>query len=222
MWNYKNNLKYIYEWQTNRTSIFNDIFAIDDALTDPILADWLNSDTAQLLDWLLITDYGIRNLSYLTDDILDGDDVLDSTKKNVIANIVYLKYANEWNRLYQTLTASYDPLTNYQRTKVETPDDTITTDTSLNVKVNNRTYGFNDEESVNTSDTIQLEDDNTSNETKVHSGTITTEETGTQDMGANPSAFQDLLKQEVDTRLLYRFYDIVVKIVADILTIKVI
>ena len=221
MWNCKNNLKYIYDWKTNRNAIFNDIYAIDQALTDPILS-WLDSDKANLLDWLLMGDYGIRQLSCLTEDVLDDDEQLDTTKRGLIASIVYQKYADEWNRLYETLTADYDPLTNYQRTKVETPDDTITTDTSLNVKVNNRTYGFNDEESVNTSDTIQLEDDNTSNETKVHSGTITTEETGTQDMGANPSAFQDLLKQEVDTRLLYRFYDIVVKIVADVLTIKVI
>lgn len=218
MW--KNRLKDIYEFDTRHTSFFNDLWKYYREEQEPRY-EWLDINTALYLDYLLMGQYGKREITYLVDLVLNGDDVLTTTERDTIMLMLESKLKPIWDRVYETLNIEYDPLTNYNKVEVYEPDNTIQTDTEINLEVQNKTYGFNDDEAVPYGDTIQDKANNTQGETKTHTGKDVKTTTATQDMGANPSAFQDLLKQEIDTRVLYNFFDLVVKSVADELTILV-
>ncbi len=56
------------------------------------------------------------------EDVTEVNNVIETT----LYNILVKKYGNKWARIWEALTAEYDPLQNYDMTEVETPDLTDT------------------------------------------------------------------------------------------------
>ena len=221
----KNSIIYALDYEHHKTdNIFFQIFRLHEDDETP-LYPWLTQTSSRILDAMLMSQYGKRDTTNYLELLLrmdDKDQLEFNGDEEDLAIHLDFKLSELWQRVYQTLNVEYDPLTNYKKVEQRTPNLTFQKDSSVNVEIKNNTYGFNDEESVPSSDTSQDKTNNTESETKQHTGNETTTTTATQDMGANPSAFQDLLKQEIDTRTMYKFYDLIVKSVADEISIGVI
>ena len=76
-------------------------------------------------------------------------DITDDDRRKRLAKLVWERYKTRWAKLYATLTATYNPIENYDLEETETPnlthdrtrdttaDNTVTTETDLG------TYGYN-------------------------------------------------------------------------------
>lgn len=95
--------------------------------------DWLTSDIATNLDaeyYLLHSgDKGLSTL-YLKLYSTNEDEV---TTLTAIAKLIINKYAMSWDRLYQALTAEYNPISNYDMTEHEEVNTLMQQDNSQNL-----------------------------------------------------------------------------------------
>lgn len=95
--------------------------------------DWLTSDIATNLDveyYLLHSgDKGLSTL-YLKLYSANEDEV---TTLTAIAKLIINKYAASWDRLYQALTAEYNPISNYDMTEHEEINTLMQQDNSQNL-----------------------------------------------------------------------------------------
>lgn len=86
------------------------------AINNPIWA--YDFDPIQL-DIFFISNYGERWASPYLMHISDGE-ILSSAKISQIANTIYSMYRSQWEHLYKSYSAEYNPLHNTDATEVET------------------------------------------------------------------------------------------------------
>lgn len=152
----------------------------------------------------------------LTTDPVDSDIVDD------LAKIVTVRYLKKWNEFYLTLKIKYNPLANYKKTKVETPEITksvnyeVDTTSKGEATSKSKVYGFNSEEAVNDSESEGTSTSESKGTTQkgehVESGSRTTTEKGYT--GDPTKLIENELKLRVDNEL----YELIFKDLDDLLT----
>lgn len=126
----------------------NGIFSALDALPVP----WSNDMDGVTLDMEYF--YNISGQKYyspLVNKILNTSETLTTANVTTLANLIYKMYAKTWVKEYATLSAEYNPISNYDMTETETASGT-------------------------TSNTVN----NTGTQTTSQTGTQSTTHTGTQ------------------------------------------
>ena len=64
-------------------------------------------------------------ISRMTDILLNNDGELSANAFAILANVIYKMYSKKWNKLYDTFTAEYNPIENYNMTERMTNDETV-------------------------------------------------------------------------------------------------
>ena len=71
---------------------------------------------------------GDKYISPITDRILANDESLTTEKKKTLAKLIYGKYSDKWNKIYDALMTPYKPLENYHMVESSTESITGTED----------------------------------------------------------------------------------------------
>ena len=129
-----------------------------------------------------------------------------STANTVIANTLVLLFKDKWDKLYNSLvSASYEALSNYDITEVETPD--ITTEDTTQ----DNTFGFDTESDTGEpkdlrSFTREVTGTNTKERTG-RDGRVTAQKLLEQELTVRKNLFYDILFSDLDSILTLRIYD---------------
>ena len=97
---------------------------------------------------------GLKESSPLVEKMTDwpNDEQLTSVEIGRLHQIILNKYGLSWAKLWDAITAVYDPLENYNMTEKTTPGVTITrkenTDINVANTANGNVYGFNSSSAV--------------------------------------------------------------------------
>lgn len=209
---------------------------------------WAVND-GMALDVLYIYNHsGNKETSPLIDTFLEAELTEELTHDQVVAlaRIIYAKYGVTWGKLYNVLSAQYDPIENYSMVEEETPDITmtetpnvtrdktttsksdytVTSDSDANTDV----YGFNSSVSVpqaesGGSSTVRTQgdpDNNVVTESDTETGTRTHTETGkrtlTRSGNIGVTTSQQMLESEI-ALWKWNFYDTIFKDVDMVLTV---
>lgn len=134
---------------------------------------WLQNAPANELDVYFLSKFGGRETSPLSDMYME-DGVYTEGAVSYVSNILYGFYSSNWNKLYETLSYDYDPLTPYvmefhgkdedtenssgsnSKTRKYDGSTTVEADTTETVNADNRNdiYGFNSTEGVSSDSQI--------------------------------------------------------------------
>lgn len=133
------------------------------ALINPI---WVEDFDPMQLDIFFISNYGEKWAAPYLMHISQGN-ILDSVKISQMANTIYSMYKSQWEHLYKSYSADYNPLYNTDATEVETinkvgnentqtanssegtSSGTSSNDTTGSGSVTNKRSGFNSSSDVN-------------------------------------------------------------------------
>lgn len=124
-------MKQLNDILTTQSGIFSAIQALN-------VLTWLSSDDAKALDVeYYINHSGEKYISPLTDALYDKD---NTTYLTNLAKIILIKFANNWNRIYQAyVTETYEPLENYSMVE----DESVNTEMVVETDGENNVFGFN-------------------------------------------------------------------------------
>lgn len=145
-----------------------------------------------------------------------------------VAEMIYLRFADNWQRIYQAYNAEYQPLENYSMTENENTsgedsrnDDGITKSSTKITSSNNSdagSYGFNNNDSVPT-DTAHAEsvtqgdgDDNKEERSASSNGSRSEARELTRHGNIGVTTSQQMLQSELDLRK----YDLFAMLMADV------
>ena len=111
--------------------------------------DWLSEDNAEAMDIEYYLQHsGEKRISTLYAKLLEfelAETITSSMSK--LVDIIVNKFKDNWNKLYESINADYNPIENYSMTEEETPelDDTTTTNVKSKIKTHTEAtnYGFN-------------------------------------------------------------------------------
>ena len=143
---------------------------------DPFLADY------SVLDLEYMARSGSKFCSPLVKMLLGEDGKLHDTSVEKISAVLVSKYHNNWKRLWDTMTAEYNPIHNYDMTETRdlaTTDDNVRdynstrTDTGTDTLTHGRVtdeldsvYGFNSGDEARPTDTYRTEESGDDVQTK--------------------------------------------------------
>lgn len=172
--------------------------------------DWMSVEDAKNLDLDYYLNHGQRSISPLYEQLINQQtNNVDFNALNKLADIIYLKYKDKWNRIYDAYIKSiYKPLENYSMTEVEKTNTKVTS--TDNTK--GGSYGFNSDVSVPVND---------SNSTSVVEGNgedNKRELTRSGNIGVTTS--QQMLESEIQLRK-YNFYEELFKDVNSVVTLSI-
>lgn len=174
------------------------------ALTN--LATIITSDNITSLDLMYKAWSNNKYVSPLLDSLAEDETYTTTTRADALADILLLKYGNNWDRLIYTFNMTYNPINNYDMVEHEEVNSKITN------TANTKRYGFNTAEDSPVGDTdgetetSGSKDDNYRDMTR--SGNI----------GVTTSA--DLVKGELDLRT-YSLIESIFKDIDKVLCLKV-
>ena len=198
--------------------IFQSIRSLDTG-TPPIF-DWLDDTLAVKLDKLYYLQRSAtkRISGYFERMRKFEDDGIVASAIDSIADVLIVKFADKWNRLYKVfVTENYKPLENYNMKEKETPNITRTKNVNSKLKTTNSVNGFNSSTPVQQSESetsgAKLDNEETESET----GTRDLERSG--NIGVTTS--QQMLQSEIDLRNGYNFFDGIMSDVDSILCLLV-
>ena len=162
---------------------------------------WLNESNSQILDYEFYYNHsGEKIVTPIIDSLLE-DGKTEEEVLTILANIMIVKYADKWNRLYDTfLNTKYDVFNDYKKTSEKNAN--VNQNVVNSSSGENGIYGFNSDTAVgrdtssSKSTTTQDKSSNTANSTEEINGKI----------GSN--SYQDLARKEIDLRMMYNFIDI--------------
>lgn len=123
-----------------------------------------------------------------------------------MANSIAIMYGDKWQKLYTSLVASsYDALSNYDITEVETPDLTTTNTTEDN------TYGFDttaeDGEPKDKRVYVSEETGMNTKERTGRDGKVTAQKMLEQELAVRENLFYEILFSDVDSMLALKIYE---------------
>lgn len=172
--------------------------------------EWMSVEDAKTLDLDYYLNHGQRSISPLYEQLINqqaNNEAFNALNK--LADIIYLKFKDKWNRIYDAYIKSiYKPLENYSMTEVEKTNTKVTS--TDNTK--GGSYGFNSDVSVPVSD---------SNSTSVVEGNgedNKRELTRSGNIGVTTS--QQMLESELQLRK-YNFYEELFKDVNSVVTLSI-
>lgn len=171
---------------------------------------WMSVEDAKNLDLDYYLNHGQRSISPLYEQLINQQsNNVDFNALNKLADIIYLKFKDKWNRIYDAYIKSiYKPLENYSMTEVEKTNTKVTS--TDNTK--GGSYGFNSDVSVPVND---------SNSTSVVEGNgedNKRELTRSGNIGVTTS--QQMLESEIQLRK-YNFYEELFKDVNSVVTLSI-
>ena len=172
--------------------------------------EWMSVEDAKTLDLDYYLNHGQRSISPLYEQLINQQtNNVDFNALNKLADIIYLKFKDKWNRIYDAYIKSiYKPLENYSMTEVEKTNTKVTS--TDNTK--GGSYGFNSDVSVPVND---------SNSTSVVEGNgedNKRELTRSGNIGVTTS--QQMLESELQLRK-YNFYEALFKDVNSVVTLSI-
>lgn len=103
--------EFTYNWMACETTFFSRLNSLG------LEVPWNNQDLAQSLDWDYYGNHsGSKIISPLASKLVheeyQGDKVLQADR-DMLYTIIYNKYIDNWNKLWDAMTAEYDPIENY-------------------------------------------------------------------------------------------------------------
>lgn len=131
---------------------------------------WKNDINAALLDIEYHGNYsGSKNISPVIRRIMDADntDGITNARKTTIANMIFSMNKTRWERLWETLDADYNPISNYDMTETET----------VETEVDNTRHNTG---TVTDANTGTVTNANTGTQTNANTGTVTDAATGSE------------------------------------------
>lgn len=172
--------------------------------------DWMSVEDAKTLDLDYYLNHGQRSISPLYEQLINQQATnVDFNALNKLADIIYLKFKDKWNRIYDAYIKSiYKPLENYSMIEVEKNATKVTSTDSTK----GGSYGFNSDVSVPVND---------SNSTSVVEGNgedNKRELTRSGNIGVTTS--QQMLESEIQLRK-YNFYEELFKDVNSVVTLSI-
>ena len=172
--------------------------------------DWMSVEDAKTLDLDYYLNHGQRSISPLYEQLINqqaNNEAFNALNK--LVDIIYLKFKDKWNRIYDTyIKSTYNALENYSMTEVEKNATKVTS--TDNTK--GGSYGFNSDVSVPVND---------SNSTSVVEGNgedNKRELTRSGNIGVTTS--QQMLESELQLRK-YNFYEELFKDVNSVATLSI-
>ena len=172
--------------------------------------EWMSVEDAKNLDLDYYLNHGQRSISPLYEQLINQQsNNQDFNALNKLVDIIYLKFKDKWNRIYDAyIKSTYNALENYSMTEVEKTNTKVTsTDNTIG-----GSYGFNSDVSVPVND---------SNSTSVVEGNgedNKRELTRSGNIGVTSS--QQMLEQELQLRK-YNFYEELFKDVNSVVTLSI-
>ena len=171
---------------------------------------WMSVEDAKTLDLDYYLNHGQRSISPLYEQLINQQtNNQDFNALNKLVDIIYLKFKDKWNRIYDAyIKSTYNALENYSMTEIEKNNTKITS--TDNTK--GGSYGFNSDVSVPVND---------SNSTSVVEGNgedNKRELTRSGNIGVTSS--QQMLEQELQLRK-YNFYEEMFKDVNSVVTLSI-
>lgn len=172
--------------------------------------NWMSVEDAKNLDLDYYLNHGQRSISPLYEQLINQQaNNQDFNALNKLADIIYLKFKDKWNRIYDAyIKSTYNALENYSMTEVEKTNTKVTS--TDNTK--GGSYGFNSDVSVPVND---------SNSTSVVEGNgedNKRELTRSGNIGVTTS--QQMLESELQLRK-YNFYEELYKDVNSVVTLSI-
>ena len=172
--------------------------------------EWMSVEDAKTLDLDYYLNHGQRSISPLYEQLINQQaNNQDFNALNKLVDIIYLKFKDKWNRIYDTyIKSTYNALENYSMTEVEKNATKVTS--TDNTK--GGSYGFNSDVSVPVND---------SNSTSVVEGNgedNKRELTRSGNIGVTTS--QQMLESELQLRK-YNFYEELFKDVNSVVTLSI-
>ena len=172
--------------------------------------DWMSVEDAKTLDLDYYLNHGQRSISPLYEQLINQQaNNQDFNALNKLVDIIYLKYKDKWNRIYDAyIKSNYKALENYSMIEVEKTNTKVTS--TDNTK--GGSYGFNSDVSVPVND---------SNSTSVVEGNgedNKRELTRSGNIGVTTS--QQMLESEIQLRK-YNFYEELFKDVNSVATLSI-
>lgn len=126
-------------------------------LADSTMKEYINEDNVESLNTLYYySQSGDKSISRMYQRIYDlNRDISDEDAMDKIAKVVIIRYGQLWNKYYSTLQTEYNPINDYKRNIIETPNITRSgsSEGSTSTSGNNEVYGFNSNNAVNDSST---------------------------------------------------------------------
>lgn len=172
-----------------------------------------------------------------------GEDVSDAPVKvlsmagiNALAKMIWQRYGDAWEKIYDALVEEYAPLENYSMTEETTPDLTDTfgvsddyekrvhTETNADVTTETGVYGFNSATAVpaGSSNTTGTGLNNNAENVETQTGTRTEKHTGKNTVKRNGNigtvTAQQMLTEEINVRIKNHMDDIIFTDVDQLLT----
>ena len=172
--------------------------------------EWMSVEDAKTLDLDYYLNHGQRSISPLYEQLINQQaNNQDFNALNKLVDIIYLKFKDKWNRIYDVyIKSTYNALENYSMTEVEKNATKVTS--TDNTK--GGSYGFNSDVSVPVND---------SNSTSVVEGNgedNKRELTRSGNIGVTTS--QQMLESELQLRK-YNFYEELFKDVNSVVTLSI-
>ena len=108
--------------------------------------EWMSVEDAKNLDLDYYLNHGQRSISPLYEQLINQQSINDNFNAlNKLVDIIYLKYKDKWNRIYEAyIKSTYNALENYSMTEVEKNATKVTSTDSTK----GGSYGFNSDVSV--------------------------------------------------------------------------
>lgn len=125
---------------------------------------------------------GNKRISVLVNNLLSDDGTISDANAQKIGDLIYYKYITSWQKIWDAITAQYNPVENYSRNTstqtthngTRTPNLTDTeTRTGRNDETENERYGFGGTDATPTDKS-----------TTTYAGTNTKQQTGTESESA--------------------------------------
>lgn len=152
------------------------------------------------MDIKLLATCGKRCITPIVEMLLDGATAFDDDLLNRLAALILSEYKDSWDRVKDTLTMEYNPLSASQYNETETTDTQgENSDTSTEVK----------QDDVSTADSLPdnyISDGKSTNDSTA-SGTHRNTSTRTLTRTSNSTSYKpvDLIKSEIDMRIQNKF-----------------
>lgn len=156
------------------------------------------------MDLRLIATCGLRYITPTIELLLNGSETLSQEQLERLADLIIMEYQDGWNKIKDTLIMEYNPLSASQYNEEETSDITgESTDNSTDVKQDN----------VSTANALPdnfISDGKTTSDV-TNTGTNKTMSKRVLKRTSNNNSFKpvDLLKSEIEMRILNKFTSIV-------------
>ena len=208
--------------EENNNTIFR---TLSDGDTFPLVSGFITDDNYMILDY----DYYIgfsadKFISPLHQKMLGDEDVSKNDTIQMLAIIIYNRFASKWKHIYDALMTEYNPLENYSMLEERTPDltfeetENVNTEVTTNRETNatSKYKGFNASDPVTITTTDGTDDVTTSGLSADNETTKTTTNTGTETLTRSGNIGVTTSQQMLESEFKVRQYDFYKMIYNDI------